>query len=444
MKIAIVSLQFEETSTGGGGVHVENISRHFVKQGHPVTILSIHTNSTIKKHTLKQENPNLSIEKRNGIKIVRFLIDKDIEHPYVGTKEEELDRIKRFAMVTIEWLKKKRNEFDVVCLQGHHILPGFMAKELKKTGFTIVSTIHALESTFISRSGESLGSFTATQDRLTKLREWEAMTRFADFVVLNSPSVRDEYLELLKNQGFRSNVFSQKVKLISSGCDADFLMDETKVQKKFRHFPEIVKLITFCRLDPSKGIEFSIAGAREAATVYTGKLQLSIMGIPAEDNYLSKLYAEAKHLPQNLEVKFHLFNAISPPNEKKLILDDKHIYVIPTLKEPFGMSIIEASARGNMVVATDTTGPLYMMTTEQDAEHDWGIITPYGILARLTENHHKNLAKNIGKAIVWSIKQWENLAERITAFNRKIKMMWTWEEISNQYLKLFYASQKKE
>jgi len=399
---------------------------------------------TLKKHSLKQKNLTISIEKRNGIEIVRFLIDKDIEHPYVGTKEEELDRIKRFAMATIKWLKNKRDEFNVVCLQGHHILPGFMAKELKKTGLTVVSTIHALESTFISRSGESLGSFTATKDRLTKLREWEAMSRFADFVVLNSPSVRDEYLELLKNQGFYSNIVSRKVKLISSGCDTDFLMDETEIQKKFQFFPETVKLVTFCRLDPSKGVEFSIAGAREAATIYTGKLQLFIMGIPAGDNYLNKLYTEAKHLPQNLEVKFHLFNAISPPDEKKLILDDKHIYIIPTLKEPFGMSIIEASARGNMIVATDTTGPLYMMATEQDKEYDWGIITPYGILARLTENHHKNLAQNIGKAIVWSIKQWENLAERITAFNRKTKRMWTWEEISKQYLKLFYTSQKKD
>ncbi len=437
MKIAIISLQFEETATGGGGVHVENICKQFIALSNEVTVISIHTKRTLRNIKLESLQTPSSMEKRCKLTIIRFLIEKGIEQPYVGSKKEELQRIKQFADAVVKWIVPRIEKFDVISLQGHHILPGLIAKKLKHTGVKIVSTIHALESTFVSQKGESLGSFDATKEMLSKLRTWEAMSQFADFIILNSPSVRDEYLKILKQQGFEPQKFAKKTKVISSGCNADFLMSDEEINHKLFTLPEKINLVTFCRIDPSKGMEFSIEGAKEAAKMYSGKLCLFIIGIPASEEYLNKLYSKTKQMPSNLEIKFHLTSAISPPPKKKQILDDKHIYVMPTLKEPFGMSIIEASARGNMIVSTDTTGPAYMMEQESNMHYDWGIITNYGVLARIAEDHHKNLAKNIGKAIVWSIKNWEGGAERITAFNEKIREKWTWEGIAKQYLKLF-------
>ncbi len=437
MKIALVSLQFEETATGGGGVHVKNISEQFLKEGHSVTILSIHTEKTVNQAHFVETDIPYSIQKRDALSVVRLLIDRDISQPYVGEKDVELSRIERFADAAIKWIKMRQREFDVVNLHGHHILPGLMAKELRCEGTKIVSTIHALESTFITHSGESLGSFDACREVLTRLRKWEGMSHFADYIIVNSPMVRDDFQAILKDQNVDVKKCSEKIKLISSGCNEAFLMSDEEIKQKLSRLPEKINMITFCRIDPSKGIEYSINGAKAAAKRCSHKLCLFIMGIPASDEYLTKLQTELEEIPDNLEIKFNLFNAISPDKEKKEILDNKHIYILPTLKEPFGMSIIEASARGNMIVSTDSTGPKYMMLGEHDTCYNWGVATCYGTLAQITENPHANLANNIGKAIVWTIDNWQRCAQSVLAFNNKIKQKWTWEGIGKQYLELF-------
>ena len=437
MNIALVSLQFEETATGGGGVHVKNICEQFIKQGHNVTVISIHTEKTLHKVQLQKWDVPFSIQNRGKLSIVRFLIDRAISQPYVGEKNVELNRIKRFADIVIKWIKMRHNEFDVVSLHGHHILPGLIAKELQGTKIKIVSTVHSLESTFISQKGESLGSFEANSEIIAKLRKWESMSHFADFIIVNSPIVRDEFIKILKSQYVDVEKVAHKIKLISSGCNENFLMSDEKIKQKLSNVPDKINLITFCRIDPSKGIEYSINGAKTAAGLCFNNLYLTIAGIPDSDEYVKKVQSELKEMPNNLEVKFQFLNAISPPDEKKGILDDKHIYILPSLKEPFGMSIIEASARGNMIVSTDSTGPRYMLLSDNDTHFNWGIVTNYGVLAKITEDYRNNLANNIGKAIAWTIDNWQRCSQNVIAFNKKIRQKWTWEGISTQYLDLF-------
>lgn len=437
MKIALVSLQFEETATGGGGVHVKNICEQFLKEGHNVTLISIHTEKTLTKAQLQDWYVPFSIQNRENLSVVRFLIDRDISHPYEGEKNVELNRIERFADAVIKWIKMKHNEFDIINLHGHHILPGLMAKELKPMGIKIVSTIHSLESTFISQKGESLGSFDATQDILTKLRKWEGLSHYADFIIVNSPTVRDEFQKILNSQNVNVDKVADKIKLISSGCNEDFLMNDKEIIQKLSQVPETIKLVTFCRIDPSKGIEYSINGAKAASRLCPHQLCLSVIGIPSSNEYLEKIHSELDDIPDNLEIKFEFLTAISSPKEKKEILDNKHIYILPTLKEPFGMSIIEASARGNMIVSTNSTGPQYIMLSEHDTHFNWGIVTDNGVLTNITENHHTNLANNIGRAIVWTIDNWQSCTQRVLAFNKKIRKKWTWERIGKQYLELF-------
>jgi glycosyltransferase involved in cell wall biosynthesis len=437
MKIALVSLQFEETATGGGGVHVDNICKQFINKGHCVTVISIHTKKTLNKVQLHDWYVPFSVQRRDKLSVVRFLIDKEISQPYVGEKNIELDRILRFANAAVKWINLKRNEYDIINLHGHHILPGLMAQELQGIGIKIVSSIHSLESTFISQRGESLGSFNATNEILAKLRTWEGMSRNADYITIDSPTARDEFKKILKSQNVKVEKIADKIKLISSGCNEDFLMSDEEINLKLSQVPEKINLVTFCRIDPSKGIEYSINGAKAASKLCSHQLCLSVIGIPSSDEYLDKIHSELDDIPDNLEIKFEFLTAISPPKEKKEILDNKHIYILPTLKEPFGMSIIEASARGNMIVSSDSSGPRYMMISDHDKHYDWGIATDYGVLAKITENHHTNLANNIGKSIVWTINNWQECVQKVLTFNKRIKERWTWEGISKQFLELF-------
>ena len=439
MRIAIVSLQFEKTATGGGGVHVQNITEQFLRLGHQVIILSIHTDKTINDFPLREdwEKP-YSIEERDNLTVIRFLIDKNIENPYVGDKNTELDRIMRFSETVYHWIIQHTGEYDVVSLHGHHIIPGWLARQLQGKVRLVTSTIHALESTYVTANGVGFGNFDATQEMLTRLRQYEAMAVFADYIIINSLKVRSDFIEIATGQGYDLNMFEHKLVLIASGVTMDFIMPDELVKQKLSRRPDVINILTFSRVDPSKGHEFAILGAFEAAKAIKQKIRLYITGIPESQEYAEKLKSIAKHSPDNVEVIFDFKKAISPPEEKKQILDNKHIYILPSLQEPFGMSIVEASARGNMVISNDTTGPMYMMETEDKGqETSWGYITPYGALAKRTDDPYQNLPANMGEAIRWTIENWETGAERVIMFNQRIRQLWTWEGIAEQYIKLF-------
>jgi glycosyltransferase involved in cell wall biosynthesis len=437
MHIAVVSLQFEETSTGGGGVHVENVCEQFLKLGHQVTLISIHTKMTLDKVTIKSRDEPFSIQYRDNLSVVRLLIDEGITQPYEGEKEIELNRIERFGYAVTIWLKKNYKKFDMIQLHGHHIIPGYMARELQVLGIPIVSVVHSLESSLISKKGESLGSFVATESIAKKLKKWEGMVIFADFIVLNSLMVRNDLEEILKEQKFNIKKIEQKIHFISSGCNEDFLMDDEEIIEKLACLPEVIQLVSFCRIDPSKGIEFAIQGVKALAEKSPQSFFYTIAGIPASDVYRHKIESEIKDTPKNLTIRLRFFDRISPLREKKEILDDKHIYVFSSLKEPFGMSLIEASARGNIIVSTDTYGSRFMMAGVEDLYFNWGRVTPFGIISNRTDNHHSNLGKNITEAILWTIDNWGECKQKILKFNKKIRQKWTWEGIAKKYLELF-------
>lgn len=97
MHIAQVSLQFEATSTGGGGVHVEKVSEYLRRMEHQVTVLSIHTERTLAGAPPLQPDGHWSQETRDGLTVVRFLIEERLGGPYAGDKHTELTRIHRFC-----------------------------------------------------------------------------------------------------------------------------------------------------------------------------------------------------------------------------------------------------------------------------------------------------------------------------------------------------------
>ncbi|MDP8298318.1 MAG: glycosyltransferase family 4 protein [Candidatus Tantalella remota] len=437
MNIAIVSLQFEETATGGGGVHVKHICEQFLKMGHNVTIISIHTDRTLIGSEIREAEVPYSVQTRGDLKIIRLLIDRDIDQPYVGGKEAELDRIMRFAAAAIVWIHKNPAEYDVINLQGHHILPGYMAKELQGIGPKVISYLHALETTYVTADGKFVGAYDGTAEILSKIREWESMCRFADIVIGNSPIVNEEFKGIIAEYEDEPEKYYDRIKLVASGCDEDFLLDDETVRAKLVEVPETINLVTFCRVDPSKGVEYSIRGAKEAALLSDRHYRLTIAGIPASDEYVEKLKQERTDLPKNLEVEFRFTDAISPLEEKKEILDDKHIYILPTLKEPFGMSLIEASARGLMAVSADTNGPKYMFDSDKGEVTPWGVITERGVLARITDDPPKKFSQNVGKAIDWTVVNWDRSVSHVLAFNKKIRSTWTWEGIAAQYMELF-------
>lgn len=407
--------------------------------GHSVIIISIHTNKTLPNSKLESKgDTTYSIQVKGKLKIIRFLIEEGIEHPYVHRKkQEELDRIKLFCDQAVPWIKDHQDDYDVVNLQGHHLIPGYMAAQLRGIKPKVLSYLHALETTYVTPKGDFVGAFQSTRDIIRQIREWEAMSRFADVVIGNSPQVIDEFKNIIAEYEENPKAFFNRIRLIVSGSEKNFIAAGKWMQNKLQDPPKVINMVTFCRLDPSKGVQYSILGAKAAAELCKQRFRLLVAGIPASPAYIEQLKKAAENPPCNLEIDFHFLNAISPTAEKKLLLDDKHIYILPTLKEPFGMSVIEAAARGNMVVSADTNGPKYMFDIRSGRDEPWGVITEYGVLAKITNNHEKNLAGNIGRGVAWCVKNWQQSVQQVLNFRKKIINNWTWESISHQYLEEF-------
>jgi len=382
LKIAQVSLQFEATTTGGGGVHVEKVTEHLLRMGHEVTILSIHTDKTLAEVALTEARVRYSKEPRDGLRVVRLLVDRGLTQPYGGGREKELARIKKFCDAVAWWLDQRPSEFDVVHLHGHHLIPGYLAWRLKDKRFKVVSTIHFLESTLLTADPEANEHFHVTEETLNQIKHWEALTRYADTIVPVSPKGKEDLFSLMSYLNIELESAKRKTHVVSSGVDRELVMARPQAEEKLARLPNPVEIVTFSRLDPSKGVQYGVRAAAEAAQNSTRQLNLTLAGIPASQTYLGLLEEESSQVRDVLPVKIQTFDRVFTLPERCAFLEKFHIYLLPTLNEPFGITIIEAGARGNLIVTTDTAGPLYILQDKEMEDKGWGYVTDYGICAK--------------------------------------------------------------
>jgi glycosyltransferase involved in cell wall biosynthesis len=439
VRIAQVSLQFEATTTGGGGVHVQRVTEHLLREGHEATILSVHTDKTLAGATLMDGRVPFSVQPRDGLQVVRLLIERGLRQPYGGTREEEIARISRFCDAALWWLDQHSGEFEVAHLHGHHLIPGYLAWRLRDKGFKVVSTIHFLESTLLTTDPEAMEHFRVADETLAQIKRWEAMARYADTIVPVSPQGREDLFSLMADLDIDLGEVRRKTRVVSSGVDREVMMTLSQVREKLAQIPDPVEIVVFSRLDPSKGVHYGVPAVAEAAKGSSRQLKLTLAGIPASESYLRLLEEQSAQVRDALSVEIHTFDRVFTPLARNTLLDRFHIYLLPTLNEPFGMTIIEAGARGKLIVTTDTAGPLYILDGEGMEDKGWGYVAKCGICAKRTEEPEVSLAFNLAKAINWTLEHWEESTERALAFVTRIRDRFTWRQVGQQYLELYEA-----
>jgi len=419
----MVSLQYGKSITGGGGVHVEEIVGRLVEQGHMVTVLSIHTEKTVAEN-----------ETEGNPAIVRFLVEEGIEHPYVGTKDEELNRIRGFCEMAAEWLKAHGGEFDVAHMHGHHMVVGLLPRLVTKKIKRVIVTVHAVESLYeIEKlaTGHSEGD----REHIRRLRRLESEYRFADGIVAPSPAVKDQIIELMDEFEIPRDEVEGRIKVITSGIDDGMLMPVKAVREKLGTHPESsgrLNVILLSRIDPSKGIQFAIDGLEKAAGRLKTDISLWIVGRVSVDSYLDVLKEMAGRSTINIE--FH----IDVSEERKLeMLDRAQVYILPTLQDTFGITIVEAGARGNIIVTTDTVGPRFVIDGPCVADHDWGVVTDYGVAASKTDEPLTQLSENLYQGIEWVLEHWDESIGMTVAFRDKIKRDYMWDAVVQAYAELY-------
>lgn len=129
---------------------------------------------------------------------------------------------------------------------------------------------------------------------------------------------------------------SKKIEYIPNGVDDEFFKP-LKLSKKNNP----MRIVYLGRISPIKQIETLIEASQ-------GEFTIEIIG-PAERDYHSKLSRLIKKVNSNSVIKNKLYNKL----EQIKILDSSDVFVLPSKSEGLPQTLLEAMARGKVVVASD-------------------------------------------------------------------------------------------
>ena len=121
-------------------------------------------------------------------------------------------------------------------------------------------------------------------------------------------------------------------------------------------------------------------------------------------------------LAKKLKVQSQLIFTGKVSETKKLqLLDESELFILPSQWEAFGISIVEAMARGNAIISTKTEGGKFLVSKENGLLYDFGNL--------------KKLETSIEKLIN------EKLRENIQKDNLKKAKEFTWNKIAKNLYK---------
>lgn len=140
----------------------------------------------------------------------------------------------------------------------------------------------------------------------------------------------------------------EKIIIIPNGIPKEFFN-----QKKFK---EENKILFLGRISPIKSIE-TLIKAMKGVT-----LPLSIVG-PSEEGYKNEL----EELIKKLDLKnITFFQAVYDMLEKIRLIDNHEIFVLPSKREAMPQSLIEAMARGKLVISSDNPGSKEIISNNEN------------------------------------------------------------------------------
>ncbi|MBN1898308.1 MAG: glycosyltransferase family 4 protein [Spirochaetes bacterium] len=439
MKIYIVSAQYIGSITGGGGIHVVDLSRELSKLGHGVIVISMGIGDNKKEETVTLSDPfNPDPTKRESkVKVFRFWT-KDSHHisgPFEGSKLEEINRLEEFGRQVLQFLKKIKDK-SVIHLHGHFMIPS-IAKELRdKDNFRIITSIHTFESLSEARKGKDGAGAKFIEFMQEKERQ---AIKYSDYLVVRSHAVKDQITSL-----FPADVKNANIEIISSGVSSvfihhpslggdklDLLKQKYRIKGKF--------IFNLNRIDPSKGIEYGI----EALPKLIKKLKktegktsrgvsMVIAGMIEDKNqwYLERLEKIVKKLGVDKSVSF--YTDISE-EDKIGLFNLADVFLLSSIIEPFGITIVEALSKNVPVVTAGVEGPMDIMGVRKvEKPFIWG----NGGLVVYYNNPLKR-SEYISESLFAVFKNPEKVSKLIEKGKKKVLSIYAWESLVQKKLSIY-------
>ena len=202
----------------------------------------------------------------------------------------------------------------------------------------------------------------------------------------------------------------QKVHIIFNGIEQEYIENEI-----VKHNITDDICITFVgRIEWYKGIQ-NVLMALSDTNLINKKWKFIIIGRP--DNY----YGNIKELTQNLKLEKKVEFVLSPTDkERDYILKYKsQIFILPSKWEAFGISLVEAMAKGNVII-----------TTYQNESYD--ILIKEGITGFV---YNFDDIKELTSILVKLLEDYE-IRTQIRNYNIFYAKNFTWENSFSKYLSL--------
>ena len=367
-------------STRGAGVEstVHHLSVAQSRLGHQVTVIDI----------LSEERPHVPY--RVAEVPLRFPVDR--RHPLVHALRQM-----RFQRAAARKLKELLEEerFDVVHFHGQFAAAGGLAVA-RRYGALAVFSSH----------NPTWGSRRLCRSRLQRVKYLMEMLslRRADGVITDSAAVAHNLSAYL-------GVPAQKLQAVPIGVDEAYLAPvQVPAAFRRRHSPGGAPLVlSVARLAPYK----NQAGLVRAMRLVAGLLpeaRLLLVGQVSDAAYATKVREMALDL--GLADRCRLLGAV-PPEDLRRLYSLCDVFVMPSLWESQGLSVLEAMAVGRPVVASDI-GPV-----RENVPPDAGILVPpadhvalaEAIVALLRDPDRRRAMGREGRRFVFRERRWERMAE---------------------------------
>lgn len=383
MKILVVIPVFYPAHDYGGPIPVAlNFARHLVSRGHEVTVWT--TNLVTSKGSKLSERTE--VRDVEGIRVV--YMNSVARYRWTGVAPD-----------LFGYARRELEDFDVVHVYGYREFTTVAAAALaRRAGKPYV--LQALGS--IPRMTRSRGKkwlFDALFGR--------AILKGAAALIAKTPDDRGPYLS--------AGLPPEKVSLIPNGI-SPLDPSERPAAGAFRGRYGIGKddtLFLFVgRIHPVKGVNLLV----QAFANLGGDARLAIVG--PDEGYRRDLekYAAREGLEGRVVFTGPLYDA-----EKWMAYRDADVYVLPSVRENFGMTVLEAMASDTPVIVTEGCG---IAPWIQDVA---GLVTPFDktelarVMERLQGDHglRKELAEG-GRRLVEERFSWEPLIEDLENLYKEV------------------------
>ncbi len=305
-----------------------------------------------------------------GLKYIR----KELLWPHM---DEYVDK-------TVKFIKKEKQVPDIV--HGHYADAGYVAMELSKIfGLPLVFTGHSMgRSKFQKLLNDGM-----TEEEIIKgykidhrIAVEEEVIKGADIIIASTTQEINEQYKLYENSGI------PEFKVIPPGIDIvrfypyyhDRLPETEKSEielysqasvlrelDRFLMYPDKPLILALSRPDKRKNISGLVQAYGKDQELQTMANLAIFAGIRKDINKMEDNEKEVLTRMLLLMDKYDLYGKMAIPKKHdtehevpelyRIAAEKRGVFVNPALTEPFGLTLLEASATGLPIVATDDGGP---------------------------------------------------------------------------------------